>query len=554
MTPYPEKQATSAGEPIMIKDKTMTIPPTAFPNDLTPSISDNEPPSSSSKLSIFTNQKLAFDPTGRATNIKLLSLARPHMLSFHISWLAFFTAFTGWFAYAPLLKKTVGPNLNMTESDISNSDIANVSATVVFRLLIGPLVDKLGSSRVMGIVLLVGSVPLALSTLSKDATGIVVSRLFIGVLGTAFVPCQYWTTALFSRNVVGTANAIAGGWGNMGAGVTYLLMPQVFNLFKNVAGLDVGKAWRVSMLVPVVLLWIVASLCFRFGDDKPHVTSSSAEDSTAADVESINTTPVAPSDVSAIPHDKPTHELGGNAVAAKVPVTTILLNCLSNPAVLILMFHYACCFGVELSVDSVIGNYFIKTFNLDQATGALFGGIFGLMNIFSRATGGLMSDVCAHRFGQRGRIAWQAALFFVSAVTLIGFSYSPTMSGSILALIIFSYTTEAGAGSTFGIVPFVSPFMGAASGLIGAGGNIGGALFNVLFRLYVDHPREAFRYMGVCIAIGGFLFSFLLVVEGDYLLKPLFNKTKRVPKNLEMEPGYMASELKKEDDDNVIVV
>lgn len=35
--------------------------------------------------------------------------------------------------------------------------------------------------------------------------------------------CQYWCTAMFSPTVVGTANAFAGGWGNLGGGFTQLV-------------------------------------------------------------------------------------------------------------------------------------------------------------------------------------------------------------------------------------------------------------------------------------------------------------------------------------------
>jgi MFS transporter, NNP family, nitrate/nitrite transporter len=82
----------------------------------------------------------------------------------------------------------------------------------------------------MALLLLAGSIPLGLSVLSSNGLGIIISRLFIGILGATFVPCQAWTTALFSRNVVGSANAIVGGWGNMGAGFTNLIMPRIYNV------------------------------------------------------------------------------------------------------------------------------------------------------------------------------------------------------------------------------------------------------------------------------------------------------------------------------------
>lgn len=48
------------------------------------------------------------------------------------------------------------------------------------------------------------------------------------MLQACFVCCQYWCTAMFSPNVVGTANAFAGGWGNLGGGATQLVCPTMF--------------------------------------------------------------------------------------------------------------------------------------------------------------------------------------------------------------------------------------------------------------------------------------------------------------------------------------
>ncbi|KAJ3333198.1 High-affinity nitrate transporter 2.1, partial [Blyttiomyces sp. JEL0837] len=495
----------------------------------------------------FTTKKVTLDPqTGKALNINLLSLSKPHMRSFHLAWLGFFAAFTGWFAYAPILKLTVGPNLGMTAVDVSNSDIANVSSTVVFRVLIGPLVDKLGPSRVMALLLFLGSLPLGFSLLSTSTIGIITSRLFIGILGATFVPCQYWTTALFAPTIVGTANAIAGGWGNMGAGVTNLVMPRIYSLFYHNAGLPVGTAWRVSMLIPVALLWIVALLVILFGEDKVHgslmgsssagagsdiqgeqvVTSTTTADSS---VDGINATADSSVDgINATTMEKSVHlektlttqdsaatlsdrDVKMNEVILQQKHTSftdlevapppsilsiednptphslkamvfIVFQTILNPNVIILMIHYACSFGVELSVDGALGNYFITTFGMDQNKASLLGGLFGLINLFSRATGGLISDWMAHRYGMVGRLWWQAGLFAISAASLMVFSILPDTTSSIVMVIVFSYSVQAGCGSTFGIVPFVGSYMGTSSGLIGAGGSIGGALFNVLQR------------------------------------------------------------------------
>ena len=68
----------------------------------------------------------------------------------------------------------------------------------------------------MAIVLLAGAIPTGLTGLVNNATGLIIVRLFIGLIGSSFVMCQYWTTTMFTKEVAGTANAIVGGWGNCG--------------------------------------------------------------------------------------------------------------------------------------------------------------------------------------------------------------------------------------------------------------------------------------------------------------------------------------------------
>ena len=61
-------------------------------------------------------------------------------------------------------------------------------------------------------------------------------RFCIGFGGAAFVVTQYWTTTMFANNIVGTANATTAGWGNLGGGVTQMLMVGVYSFMRNVAG------------------------------------------------------------------------------------------------------------------------------------------------------------------------------------------------------------------------------------------------------------------------------------------------------------------------------
>lgn len=53
--------------------------------------------------------------------------------------------------------------------------------------------------------------------LVTDHVGYIVERMLIGWSLASFVVCQFWSSMMFSPNVVGTANSIVGGWGNAGA-------------------------------------------------------------------------------------------------------------------------------------------------------------------------------------------------------------------------------------------------------------------------------------------------------------------------------------------------
>jgi NNP family nitrate/nitrite transporter-like MFS transporter len=62
------------------------------------------------------------------------------------------------------------------------------------------------------------------------------------------VCCQFWCTSMFNTKIVGSANAIAAGWGNMGGGVTHFLMPLIW---KGISQSQPGFiAWRFAFLVP----------------------------------------------------------------------------------------------------------------------------------------------------------------------------------------------------------------------------------------------------------------------------------------------------------------
>ena len=72
------------------------------------------------------------------------------------------------------------------------------------------------------------------------------------------MPCQVWTTGFFDKTVVGTANAFAAGLGNEGSGVTYFLMPAIFDSLVDRQHLTPHTAWCVAFVVLFLLIAVTA--------------------------------------------------------------------------------------------------------------------------------------------------------------------------------------------------------------------------------------------------------------------------------------------------------
>ena len=65
--------------------------------------------------------------------------------------------------------------------------------------------------------------------------------------------------------------------------------------------------------------------------------------------------------------------------------------------------------------------------------------MFGLMNLFSRASGGMLSDLAALRFGMRGRIWALWIIQSLSGAFCIGMAYcSLSLNATIGLMVIFS--------------------------------------------------------------------------------------------------------------------
>lgn len=169
----------------------------------------------------------------------------------------------------------------------------------------------------------------------------------------------------------------------------------------------------------------------------------------------------------------------------------------------LLYFQYACCFGVELTMNNYTVTYFVDKFGLNTEAASAIASIFGFMNIFARGLGGFSSDKFMDWFGMRGRIFWQGATLMLEGTCIFVFAACDQLWAAILLLTIFSIFVQAAEGSTYGIVPYVNPTAtGAVSGIVGAGGPSGAVLFGLGFR-QLPNPQHAYFLMASIVLASG---------------------------------------------------
>lgn len=401
------------------------------------------------------------------SKLNVFSIKGVQMQTFHITWLTFFFCFFAWFGIAPLMP-LVAEQLHLTKAQKGNIGIASVSATIIARLLVGQLVDKWGPRKTYTLLLLLSAIPVILIGFSNSYLTFLLFRLCIGIIGASFVITQYHTSIMFAPNIKGTANAVAGGWGNTGGGATQILMPLIAAAFVSLGLVSTANSWRLAMIVPGVILFIMAFVYYRYTKDTPQ----------------------------------------GNFDEIAIPVNAKKQNTLLLAAkdyrTWILTIAYAACFGVEITVDNYAATFFHEDYKATLIMAGLLASIFGWLNLFARALGGIISDKVGTRFGFDGKVSFLAILLLLEGLSIIWFSKSGGLVMAITLMFTFGLCLKMANGATYSIVPFVNPeAVGGVAGIVGAGGNIGAMLIGFLFKSMAY--AEAFYYLGFVVLFVGVL-------------------------------------------------
>ena len=361
----------------------------------------------------------------------------------------------------------------------------------------------------------------------------------MGILGGSFVPCQVWSTGFFDKNIVGTANSFTGGFGNAGGGITYFLMPAIFDSLVQRQHLTPHVAWRVTFIVPFIVITATTITMLLVCPDTPtgkwserHLAAqqnlaSHGITGTVVDVPGSITDKKSGSFGSGSPNrtgsdEKIAFEATGKDTAnhdheAQIGEQQMLdtargevvvkpsfkeaMKVIFSLQTLVTCGCYFCSFGTELAVNSILGAYYLKNFpKLAQTGSGRWAAMFGLLNIVCRPAGGLISDAIYQRLGVWGKkylihtLAVITGAFLIAIGTTDPHTHS-TMFGLIAGMAFF---LEAGNGAVFGLVPHVHPYAnGIVSGCTGASGNLGGIIFAIIFRYQGKDYARVFWIIGV---------------------------------------------------------
>jgi NNP family nitrate/nitrite transporter-like MFS transporter len=298
--------------------------------------------------------------------------------------------------------------------------------------------------------------------------GLCFLRLFIGIAGSSFVMCQAWSTRMFTKDIVGTANALVGGWGNAGEEAS-------------------EKAWRTVCVVPAVVAFSTGLLVIKTSEDCPLGNYA---------------------------------ELKKRGSMPEVSATASFRQGAVNLNTWLLYIQYGCCFGVELTMNNAAATYFVDEFDLSTESASAIASIFGFMNLFARGLGGYLSDKAMARVGMKGRIMVQMTLLLLEGICIFIFALMDQLWAAILVLTTFSIFVQGAEGSTYGLVPYVNPVApGAVAGIVGAGGPSGAVAFGFGF-LLLSEQKHAYYLMASGVLLSGVLSLFINIKGHGGLLHP----------------------------------
>lgn len=272
-------------------------------------------------------------------------------------------------------------------------------------------------------------------------------------------------------------------------------MPAIYDSFVHSRGLTPHKAWRVAYVIPFIIISAIALSMLFLCEDTPTgkwsdrnlwaKEASPSESPSYGNIVDINS-----SNPSAGPSSPPSvYNLGTGDIEKKGALTPQIvdkdassvgqigtfkqevvvalshkeaLNVALSLSTLAVAIPYACSFGSELAINSILGSYYTANFpRMGQTETGQWAAMFGLLNVVFRPAGGFFADLLYRSTDS----VWSKKLLlsFLGVVMgafelAIGLS-NPTREATMFGLVAgLAFFLEACNGANFAVVPHVYPF------------------------------------------------------------------------------------------------
>jgi NNP family nitrate/nitrite transporter-like MFS transporter len=462
--------------------------------------------------------------------LDLLAFKRPEIAALHKTWIAFFITFYVWFNMAPLVS-TIMKETGLTLDQLKVLAICNVALTVPGRIVVGMLCDRIGPRKTFCIVMWVMAFPCMWFAFASTYTEMLIARLILSAVGTGFVVGIAMTSLWFKPRDAGFSQGVEAGLGNWGSSLAAITMP--------ILALTVFDSWRWAVATSGVIMFLYGVYYWFAITDGPKGfvrpisrKAQAIEVSTWGDlvIAILWTMPIW--GVLSLLVRTVTNKGYITAVTSYVLYAVIVGMVIYQALALIkvnvpilrkgvpeddkyrftqvgtLCASYVVTFGAELAVISMLPFFFQKTFSMSPVMAGLFGSMFAMLNFFSRALGGYVSD--------RTPTRKLAHLIYLAGVTggfvLMGL-ITPEWPLALAVLVVFicAMFVTGGCGTTFALVPFVKRrITGNVAGYAGAYGNVGAVAYTSAFMFLTD--SQFFLMIGATAAVV-FVFCFFFMKE-----------------------------------------
>jgi len=351
---------------------------------------------------------------------------------------AFAVAFVGWSLIAPLGKR-FQDDLDLTNTRTLMLTAVPVVLGSLLRIPVGVLTDRLGGRVMFPVVLVVSAVPALIFGFVEGYAALIVVGFFLGIAGSSFAVGVPFVAGWYAKERQGFALGVYG-MGNIGTAIAAFAAPTIVDwLGREALG-----------ILTAVLLLATALVFYRMAEDPP-----------------------------------------------RGPAANYGAVLRSGWKLWRLALLYFVTFGGFVAMAVFLPKLLRDWFDISLTNAGLRAAGFTVVATLARPVGGLLSD----RIGSATVLVFVFVGAGLDAAWLAHISADPTWLPVTIACLTLAGFLGLGNGAVFKAVPLDFPqSTGAATGIVGAAGGLGGFFPPVVMGIVKDHfDTYALGFVGLLV-------------------------------------------------------